>query len=173
MQKNIIKQLNYIKSVTALMLIISVFAFGNPPKPDAQVQPEQIGGISFFAAPGECTDLEGTGLTFALKMTGDLQGCHYVFVEYANCTQSGVYYERGVETFVGWYRGNPGTFRTTYNFEAKYQNCPNFVGEKVGRCQHPIVKGSGKGVFDGVTGRIDMKDDIQAGSFPYRGHLLW
>jgi hypothetical protein len=171
MKKNIIKPLGYINSTTALILMISVFAFAG--LPELSAQPEQIGGVSFYAIPGECINPEGNGSTYALKKTGDLQGCLYTFVESANCTSSGVYYERGVETFVGWYRGKPGTFRTTYNFEAKYQNCPNFVGEKVGRCQHPIVKGSGTGVFEGVNGRIDMKDDIQAGSFPYRGHLLW
>ncbi len=171
MKKNIIKPLGYINSVITLILMISVFAFAG--LPELPVQPEQIGGIGFYAAPGECTHPEGNDSTYALIMTGDLQGCHYVFVEYANCTPSGVYYERGVETFVGSYRGNPGTFRTTYNFEAKYQDCPNFVGEKVGRCQHPIVNGSGRGVFDGIMGRLDFKDDIQAGNFPYRGHLIW
>jgi hypothetical protein len=43
--------------------------------------------------------------------------------------------------------------------------------EIFGRCQHPIVNGSGEGVFSGVTGRLDMKDDIEAGNYPYRGHL--
>jgi hypothetical protein len=26
-------------------------------------------------------------------------------------------------------------------------------------------------VFEGVTGRLDMQDDIETGSFPYRGHF--
>ena len=43
--------------------------------------------------------------------------------------------------------------------------------EIFGRCQHPIVAGSGTGVFEGVTGRLDFKDDIAAGNFPYRGHF--
>jgi hypothetical protein len=33
------------------------------------------------------------------------------------------------------------------------------------------VAGSGTGAFDGVRGRIDFKDDIEAGNFPYRGSL--
>jgi hypothetical protein len=104
-------------------------------------------------------------------MTGDLQGCLYVFVETAECSPSGTYRETGNEIFVGQYNGGAGTFRTTYKFEAKYQDCPNLVGEIVGRCQHPIIAGSGNGVFAGVTGRLDFKDDIEAGNFPYRGHL--
>jgi hypothetical protein len=100
-------------------------------------------------------------------MTGDLEGCLYTFVESAKCSPSGVYLETGTETFVG----QGGTFRTTYRFEAKYQDCANLAVEIHGRCQHPIIAGSGTGPFEGVTGRLDFKDDIEAGNFPYRGHL--
>jgi len=131
----------------------------------------QISGIGFFADPSECADSEGNGAAFAQKMTGDLGGCLYVFVETAKCSPSGTYRETGNEIFIGQYNGGAGTFRTTYKFEAKYQDCPNLVGEIVGRCQHPITAGSGNGVFAGVTGRLDFKDDIEAGNFPYRGHL--
>ena len=79
----------------------------------------------------------------------------------------------GTETFVGLYNGAPGTFKTTYLFTATYTDCANLVGEIVGRCQHPIVAGSGEGVFEGVTGRFDFKDDIESGNFPYRGHFRW
>lgn len=93
-------------------------------------------------------------------------------VESAECTPSGVYIESGTETFVSQANRND-TFRTTYKFEAKYQDCANLAGEIIGRCQHPIIAGSGKGLYAGVTGRLDFKNDISAGNFPYRGHLLW
>jgi hypothetical protein len=73
----------------------------------------------------------------------------------------------GRELFVG----ADGTFETTYRFEAKYEDPANLIGEIFGRCQHKIVAGSGTGAFDGVRGRIDFKDDIEAGNFPYRGSL--
>jgi hypothetical protein len=133
----------------------------------------QIAGIGYAAGDGTCSDPEGEGADFALTMTGDLEGCHYVFVESAVCSPSGTYRETGTETFVGQYNGAAGTFRTTYLFTAKYEDCPNLVGEIVGRCQHPIIAGSGRGVFEGVSGRLDFKDDIEAGNFPYRGHLRW
>ena len=133
----------------------------------------QISGIGFFAGPAECNDPEGQGSDYDLIMTGDLEGCHYVFVETARCSPGGAYSERGAETFVGLYNGAPGTFRTTYLFTAKYRDCANLVGEIAGRCQHPLIAGSGEGVFEGVTGRIDMKDDVEAGNFPYRGHFRW
>jgi hypothetical protein len=104
-------------------------------------------------------------------MTGAFSGCHYVFVENARCSPGGAYFETGTETFVGIYDGEFGTFGTNYVFTATYRDCPNLVGEIAGRCQHPIADGSGTGIFEGVRGRFDMKDDIEAGNFPYRGHL--
>ena len=133
----------------------------------------QISGIGYYAGPSECNDPEGVGSTYDLTMTGDLEGCHYVFVETARCSAGGAYNETGTETFVGLYNGAPGSFETTYRFTAKYTDCANLVGEIVGRCQHPITAGSGEGVFEGVTGRLDFKDDIETGNFPYRGHFRW
>ena len=148
--------------------------------PDAQFEQSglraggaaQMSGIGYYAEPGQCNDdPEGQGASYALTMTGDLEGCHYVFVETARCSAGGAYRETGTETFVGLYNGVPGTFKTTYVFTAKYRDCANLIGEVAGRCQHPLIAGSGEGVFEGVTGRLDMKDDIETGSFPYRGHF--
>lgn len=144
--------------------------------PDAQFDQKglgatQISGIGSYAEPGECNDPEGQGSDYVLIMTGDLEGCHYVFVETARCSAGGAYSETGTETFVGLYNGAPGTFKTTYLFTAKYRDCANLVGEIAGRCQHPLIAGSGEGVFEGLTGRFDMKDDIETGTFPYRGHF--
>jgi hypothetical protein len=138
----------------------------------------QISGIGYFAEPGECEDEvtgpNGQSPDFALNMTGDLQGCHYVFVETFDCTPSGIYIETGTELYVGsGSEGDNGTFRTTYQFEALYEDCPNLIGEIHGRCQHPIAAGTGTDDFEGVTGRLDFKDDIEAGNFPYKGHLKW
>ena len=133
----------------------------------------QISGIGYFAGPAECNDPEGQGSSYDLIMTGDLEGCHYVFIETSSCSAGGTYKETGTETFVGAYNGTTGTFRTTYLFTGRYTDCANLTGEIVGRCQHPIVAGSGEGVFEGVTGRLDLKDDIEAGNFPYRGHFRW
>jgi hypothetical protein len=131
----------------------------------------QISGIGFFDLAGECDEVLGS--TFNYTLTGDLEGCHYVFVESAVCAAGGAYRETGTETFVGQYKGAPGTFETTYLFTATYTDCANLSGQIVGRCQHPIVAGSGEGVFEGVIGRLDMQDDVEAGNFRYRGHFRW
>lgn len=132
----------------------------------------QISGIGYFPGPGECTEVGSLGATYVVKMTGDLVGCHYVFVTSAKCSPSGTYVEEGNEYFVSATNPND-TFRTGYKFEAKYMDCSTATGEIFGRCQHPIIAGSGKGIFEGVTGRLDFKDDVTVGNFPYRGHLLY
>jgi len=132
----------------------------------------QISGIGYYATSGEC-DLETQGAAYAIRMTGDLEGCLYAFIDDYECSPSGTYREEGREYFVGTYNGQSGTFWTTYKFEAKYEDCDGgpLGAEIFGRCQHPIVEGSGTGVFNGVSGQLNFKDDIEAGNFPYRGHL--
>ena len=133
----------------------------------------QVSGIGFYATAGEC-DYESQDAAYAIKMTGDLEGCLYAFIDDFECSPSGTYREEGREYFVGTYNGQPGTFWTTYKFEARYEGCHNGAPEGAeifGRCQHPIVAGSGTGVFNGATGQINFKDDIEAGNFPYRAHL--
>jgi hypothetical protein len=128
----------------------------------------QISGVGFFDEDDFC-DSGSVGADFALIMTGDLDGCLYTFVETAESSPSGTYRETGRELFVN--SEGAGTFETTYRFEAKYEDVANLSGEIFGRCQHPIVEGSGKGIYEGVSGRLDFKDDVEAGTFPYAGHL--
>jgi hypothetical protein len=136
----------------------------------------QIAGIGYYAEAAEC-DYPGEGADFALLLTGDLEGCLYAFVDSYDCSPSGTYREEGREYFVGTYNGGTGTFWTTYKFQAKFEGCAedgSFIGAEIfGRCQHPIVSGSGTGVFEGVNGRLDFKDDVESGTFPYRGHLRY
>jgi hypothetical protein len=136
----------------------------------------QVDGVSFLAEAAEC-DVPTQGATYALRMTGDLEGCLFIFIDEFECSPSGTYREIGREYFVGNYNGGTGSFWTTYKFEAKYEGCAANGGplgaEIFGRCQHPIVEGSGTGVFAGVYGRLEMKDDIAEGNYPYRGHFRY
>jgi hypothetical protein len=104
-------------------------------------------------------------------MTGDLEGCLYTFVGPAVSSPSGTYRETGTELFVA--SGGADTFRTTYRFEAKYEDVANLSGEIFGRCQHPIVEGSGTGIYEGVSGILLFKDNVETGEFLYRGHLRY
>lgn len=169
--------------------VITVFFFACQKGVNEPVQPEeeiassaankgsgatQISGLGSWDATDGCNSA-GQGADFALTMNGDLNGCLYVFVDEFDCSPSGTYREVGREKFVGTYNGQPGTFWTSYKFEAKYEGCSengSYLGAEIfGRCQHPIVDGSGTGVFDGVSGQLNFKDDIEAGNYPYRGHL--
>jgi len=134
----------------------------------------QITGIGFYATIPEC----GTGpagTSYVVRLTGDVQGCLYAFIDKFNCSPSGTYREEGREYFVGTYNGQSGTFWTSYKFESKFEDCAENGGplglEIFGRCQHPLTKGMGTGVFSGATGTLHFKDDVVAGNFPYTGHL--
>jgi hypothetical protein len=157
--------------VTGLKVVAMISLAFTAASPALAAGATQISGIGYWPEPGQCTDPEGQGADYAVLMTGDLQGCHYTFVETSVCSPGGAYNETGHEIFVGQYNGGSGTFNTTYRFTAKYLDCPNFVAEVAGRCQHPIIVDSGRGVFEGMTGRLDLTDDVVAGNFPYRGHL--
>lgn len=136
----------------------------------------QISGFADITGAG-CD--EGLG-DFALGLSGDLTGCNYVTVQSSECSPSGTYRERGTEYYiiVDDNGAQIGTFETTYLFTAKFEGCDRENGiplgaEILGRCQHPIVVGSGTGVFEGVTGRLDYKDHVEINEYPYRGHLKW
>ena len=135
----------------------------------------QISALGVYATTDECSSSQGQGAAYIVKLAGDINGCLYAFIDDFDCSPSGTYREEGRELFIGTYNGETGSFWTTYKFESKFEGCSESGAplglEIFGRCQHPIVAGSGTGVFEGVTGRIDMKDDVEAGNFPMRGHL--
>jgi hypothetical protein len=133
----------------------------------------QLAGSAFFnPSPGTPCPEPPSGYDSypPIVMTGSLDGCWYTHIETARETSGGVYLETGTELFVGRLDGgSTGTFTTTYRFEAKL----DADGTEVrGRCQHPIVSGSGTGGFAGATGRVDFKDIIgDPITYVYRGHI--
>ena len=130
----------------------------------------QVAGIGTFGIDQEICD-RGVAEVFPPSvMTGDLNGCWYTDSFTGRSHPSGTYQETGTETFVGCLADGTtcGTFGTTYRFEGKF--APD-GSEIFGRCQHPIVSGSGTEGFEGVSGRVDFKDDVDAGLLRYRGHL--
>jgi hypothetical protein len=134
----------------------------------------QISGVGVFDDPpadGDCNDPEGVGDDYALVLTGALEGCLYTFVETSESSPSGTYRETGTELFVA--SDGVSMFTTTYRFEAKYEDVENLSGEIFGRCQHPIVEGSGTGIYEGVSGILLFKDNVETGEFLYRGHLRY
>ena len=140
----------------------------------ANAATNQISGVAVFDTTGECSPPPTGYEDFTQVMTGSLAGCWYTNIETQkdNGAPSGVYIESGKEIFVGSLNGGPeGTFATTYKFESKWDPDVKTGSEVHGRCQHPIVAGSGTGGFEGVTGRVDFKDEVTTGQFFYRGHI--
>ena len=146
--------------------------------PPASAATNQISGVSFYDTTGECGPPPAAYADFItydpLVMTGDLEGCWYTKVEVSkdNGAPSGVYMESGEEVFVGSLNGGPvGTFATSYKFESKWDPDVSSGPEVHGRCQHPLLAGTGTGGFAGATGRVDFKDDVTTGLYYYRGHI--
>jgi hypothetical protein len=158
-----------------LMIAVPLIVFTGCKKNDLPVGAKKFSGIGYLDAKDVC-NFASQGATFALTMTGDLEGCLYVFIDEFSCT-NGNYLEKGRELFIGTYKGKSGSFRTTYDFQAKFEGCNpdgTYAGAEIsGQCQHPIVKGSGTGVFAGVTGRFDMIDNVKADpiNYPYLGYF--
>jgi hypothetical protein len=152
----------------AFIALALVGAGGGPASADSGAV--QVGGIARLDSDQEICDRGAEEIFPALVMSGDLNGCWYTDSFTGQSHPSGTYQETGTETFIGCLADGTtcGTFGTTYQFHAKF--APD-GSEIFGRCQHPIVAGSGTEGFKGVSGRVDFKDDVDAGLFNYRGHL--
>jgi hypothetical protein len=159
------------------LVLLGVLVGGSlaPLSAPASAATTQVSGVGVFDAAGEC-GLPPSGYEdfddFTMVITGNLDGCWYTRVDTARSTPSGVYLETGEEVFVGSLNGgSEGTFTTTYKFESKWAPDVSTGSEVHGRCQHPIVAGSGTGGFEGATGRVDFKDEVTTGQYFYRGHI--
>ena len=167
--------------LTLIALFLSLFVLLGLVASASAQENTRISGIGYFDDTGLCDDevydAEGDSPDFAVVLEGDLEGCQYVFVDSWSCMPSYVYHETGTEMYVLDGANGTGTFRTTYFFRGKFEGCTpeGFPGgaEIFGFCQHPIVAGSGTGTYEGVTGRLHFRDDVDAGNFPYTGNLKW
>jgi hypothetical protein len=127
----------------------------------------QFSGVGVFGTVDQCPDLPSE--LPPIVMAGDLVGCWYTTtLEPVQATPSGVYRERGTETFIGCLSDGTtcGTIDITYQFQGKF--APD--GSEIhGHCEHPFVSGTGD--FEGIKGWLHMKDDVETGEFNYRGHF--
>ena len=120
--------------------------------------------------PGDWSEAD-----YSFHITGDLEGCVYGLITYDHCTPSGMYQERADEIFVS--DADPDdTFQMTEFFWAKYVfgapcDFETVEAQVFGGCKHPIKAGKGTGAYEGVTGRLDFKDDVDTGIAHYKGHL--
>jgi hypothetical protein len=147
----------------------------------------QVSGLAAFDVSGQCTAPPAGFEDFAdftLVLSGSLVGCLYTDIQTSTVTPSNVYQEEGQEVVVACLNTNGdadcdsdepvGSFTTTYRFTSKWAGEPFVSLQQHGRCQHPIVPGSGKDDFAGISGRLDFKDNIVDGvavDYDYRGHI--
>lgn len=132
-----------------------------------------VRGDQLIAGAENCPNADaGTYL-----MRGDLVGCWYTDTfNPVSENPGGGFRASGTEHFVGCIdtngngtcgAGEPyGRFDTTFTFTAKFAS----TGDEIhGRCQHPIV--SGTGGFAGASGVLSFKDIPSEGRFPYHGNI--
>ena len=163
------------------MALVAAKDVSAAPSPKLAGGATQISGVAFFDVDNTCHFESVEGADYALLMTEEttegLDGCLYTFADEENARRSpsGTYLETGTELFVA--SDGSSTFSTTYRFEAKYEDVGMYpnppIGEIFGRCQHPIVEGSGTGIYEGVSGELFFKDNVETGEYPYRGHLRY
>jgi hypothetical protein len=145
--------------------------------PIASEAATRLSGEAYYDAvqcPGPPAGYEDFTSYPGLVLTGSIEGCLYTKVITSKDTPGGVYLESGKEVVVGNLDGGPvGTFATTYKFESKWDPDVTSGVQLWGRCQHPIVKGSGTGGFEGARGRLDFRDIIgdTVTTYIYRGHI--
>lgn len=158
-------------AVSATLLLGLVPAASAGGKGAVQVSGQTVPGADCGAGPAG-TVWESPDYAFAIE--GDLEGCIYGAVTSFNCTPSGMYQERADELFVE--EGTGDSFEMTEFFWAKFIfgetcNFDTIEAQVFGGCKHPIVAGTGTGGWEGVTGRLDFKDDVSTGIAHYKGHL--
>lgn len=137
-------------------------------------------GVATPAGAGGVVQISGVGIPgsaacddqladYTIELSGDLVGCIYGTVtDFSFHDGGGTYNEWADEVFIGTWGDLEGSFEMTEHFTAKFTK--NFE-QVFGRCQHPIKTGSGEDDFEGISGRLDFKDDVEAGTADYRGHL--
>ncbi len=163
--------------VLALLSLFAFFALAS--SVSAEGVSRRITAVNYLDPGDQCGEeiYNAAGEEPALRtlMKGDLQGCLYVFPQASSCSANGVYVEDGMEIYVGsGAPGDDGTFETTYRFVANFANeddCNAFNNQIRGRCQHPIVAGSGTGDYKGVTGKFQLTDNVEEGTADLVGLL--
>lgn len=136
----------------------------------------QVSGATDSSA---CDDGPGdwAASDYAFHISGDLTGCVYGLVTDGRCHPSGMYQEVADEIFVSD-ANSDDTFEMTEFFWAKFEfdvtcDFDTITAQVFGGCKHPIKAGTGTGIYEGVTGRLDFKDDVDLGIAFYTGHLRW
>ncbi|MCB9009272.1 MAG: hypothetical protein H6656_18260 [Ardenticatenaceae bacterium] len=160
-----------------LLSLLAFFVFASTAS--AAETSRRITAVNYIDGAEQCdaeiTNSAGVEPAFRSDMVGDLDGCLYVFPETYSCSANGIYVEDGGEIYVGSGReGDDGTFETTYRFVAHFaseEECNTFTNQIRGRCQHPIVAGSGTGDYRGVTGKFQMTDNVEEGTADLVGLL--
>lgn len=152
----------------ALGLLVSLAPATSHAAPAPGGTPTQVAGLMTPDNPESpaCTAVADALASFTVA--GTLDGCWYV----TSATKwqengNGGLLATGTETFDGCLGQDCGQLFTTFTFTAQFADDGT---ELHGRCQHPIVGGTGD--FAGASGVITMRD-LPDGCSTYKGHVTY
>ena len=143
-----------IASATSLALFSAPVSAGN----GATQVAGQTDSAVCDAPPAGFEGSQDPSTGYAFHISGDLTGCMYGVITDARFHPSGTYQEVADEIFVSDVDSGD-TFQMVERYTAKFDTADFSLF--FARCKHPIVSGSGAGAFEGVSGRLAFKDDVE------------
>jgi outer membrane protein assembly factor BamA len=165
----------YRRPIKSLLLVCAVLiaGFAALSATPASAASVQVSGVQTPVSSGPCFD---PGALASFTMQGSLTGCWYIdTINQKYQPTSGTFQDTGTEHFAGCLdldgdqactAADPqGTLYFSFQFTGKVD--PVTLAEIHGRCQHPIVAGTGG--FAGARGVLTFKDDVTNGTSLYRG----
>lgn len=152
-------KLRRVAIVFAAMAVLMVAPAGSA----GAIEPD-FEGVGVFAE--ECG---GETSIFTIALEGSFTGCLYTDeITSAKVKRDGTFVEEGFETIAGcWHSPDGdkcGTLKTTYRYIATF--APDGT-QLTGGCYHPFIGGTGD--FAGATGGFVFQDDLELGTFNFRG----
>lgn len=155
-----------------LVCAVLIAGFATLSATPASAASVQVSGVQTPVSSGPCFD---PGALASFTMQGSLIGCWYIDTFNRKDQTSGTFQATGTEHFVGCLDldgdqactggDRQGTLYFSFQFTGKVD--PVTLAEIHGRCQHPIIAGTGD--FAGASGVITFKDDVTNGTSLYRG----
>ncbi len=153
--------------VVALVSATALLGIASPAGAGDSEREIKVSGVGYPGGPGDngCNEM---GADYTIFMTGDIEGCVYgIILSEQYEEESGEYQSRDHETFIGTLDGLSGSWEMDEAFWAVFDT---ETGDQLsGRCEHPIIEGSGTGDFATADGELRFVDNVENHTAVYFG----
>ncbi len=156
-----------VMAVVALLSTTALFGIASPAGAGDSEREIEVSGVGIPGGPEDygCDELPAH---YVILMTGDIEGCIYgITLSDQYEEESGEYQSRDHETFIGTLDGLSGSWEMD---EAYWAVFDTETGDQLsGRCEHPIIEGSGTGDFATADGELRFVDNVENHTAVYFG----